>query len=153
MQGVIASTTTLKDSLHDNVHKSEIPMKHLADVLGISYSYLANAVNPACEDHHFQLRHLIPTTLQTGRYDALDHIEFACGRVAFKLPQATGNMQITSNLLHIIKHIGELSGKIEEILADGRIKEHEAKDVEPLIIELTSLLVRLASLISGAVEK
>lgn len=152
MQG-IASTTTLKDALHDNVHHSNIPMKRLADELGISYSYLANAVNPACEDHHFQLRHLIPTTLRTGRFDALDFIEFACGRVAFKLPVATGNIQITSNLLHIIKHIGELSGRIEEALSDGKIQAHEAKGVEPLIIELTSLLVQLAALISGAVEK
>jgi len=37
--------TTLRDALHENIHNSGVPIKRLADDLGISYSYLANAGN------------------------------------------------------------------------------------------------------------
>ena len=69
--------TTLRDALHETVHNGGVPMKRLADQLGISYSYLANAANPNLDDFNFQLRHLMPLINATGSYAVLDHLENA----------------------------------------------------------------------------
>ena len=136
--------TSLRDALHENIHDSGVPIKKLADDLGISYSYLANAGNPNLDEFHFQLRHLIPLMKATGNMTALDFLEHSMGRVAFRIPQAEGeHLPVTTNLLQIIKHVGDLSGKIEEALADNQIQKHEAKDIEPLIFELIKHMVQL----------
>lgn len=143
--------TTLRDALHDNIHNSSLPIKQLADDLGISYSYLANAGNPNLETFDFQLKRLLPLMKATGNTAVLDYFEHAMGRVAFRIPQAEGeHLPITTNLLQIIKHVGDLSGKIEEAIADKVIERREAKDIEPLIFELIKHMVQLMNTLTEA---
>lgn len=143
--------TTLRDALHDNIHGSKVPLKQLADDLGISYSYLANAGNPNLEEFHFQLRHLVPLMKATGNTAVLDYLEHSMGRVAFRVPVAEGeHLPITSNLLQIIQHVGDLSGKIEEALADNKIERREAKDIEPLVFELVKHMMLLMTTLTEA---
>lgn len=143
--------TTLQEALHENIHVDGFPLKQLADELGISYSYLANAGNPNLENFDFQLKRLLPLMKATGSVAVLDYFEHAMGRVAFRIPQAGGeHLPITTNLLQIIKHVGDLSGKIETALADNRIEQREAKDIEPLIFELVKHMMVLMNTLTEA---
>lgn len=147
--------TTLRDALHENIHNSGVPIKKLADDLGISYSYLANAGNPNLEGFDFQLRWLIPLTKMTNNFSALDYLEAAVGRTAFKLPNSTNgsHVEINRQMLHIMKHIGDLGGEIEKALEDNKVENHEAKRIEPIITEVTKHLVYLATALAGSVRR
>lgn len=136
--------TSLRDALHQNIHESGVPIKRLADDLGISYSYLANAGNPNLEDFHFQLRHLVPLMKVTDNLAVLDYLEHCVGRVAFRVPEVSGeHFEVTQELLHIVSHVGELSSKIVNALEDKKIERHEAKDIEPLLFELAKHSMQL----------
>ena len=146
--------TTLRDALHESVHNGGVPMKRLADQLGISYSYLANAANPNLDDFNFQLRHLMPLINATGNYAVLDHLENACGRVAFCLPQAgKDHLEITQGLLELVGRMGDLSHKMREILADGQVDGHEYKLVEPVFFGLLQEIAGLMASTAQAVRK
>lgn len=146
--------TNLRDALHESVHNGGVPMKRLSDQLGISYSYLANAANPNLEDFNFQLRHLMPLINATGSYAVLDHIENACGRVAFCLPEAgKDHLEITQGLLELVGRMGDLSHKMREILADGQIDEHEYKRVEPVFFGLLQEIAGLMATTAKAARK
>jgi hypothetical protein len=147
--------TTLRDALHENIHNSGVPIKRLADDLGISYSYLANAGNPNLEGFDFQLRWLIPLTKMTGNFSALDYLEASLGRTAFRLPDPTkgDHVEINRQMLHIMKHIGDLGGEIEKALEDNKLDNREAKKIEPIITEVTKHLVQLAAALGMAVSK
>lgn len=146
--------TTLRDALHETVHNGGVPMKRLADQLGISYSYLANAANPNLDDFNFQLRHLMPLINATGSYAVLDHLENACGRVAFCLPQAgKDHLEITQGLLELVGRMGDLSHKMREILADSQVDGHEYKLVEPVFFGLLQEIAGLMASTAQAVRK
>lgn len=146
--------STLRDALHESVHNGGVPMKRLADQLGISYSYLANAANPNLEDFNFQLKHLMPLINATGSYAVLDYLENACGRVAFCLPQAgKDHLEITQGLLELVGRMGELSHEMSMILADGNVDPHEYKRVEPVFFGLLQEIAGLMASTAQAVRR
>jgi len=145
--------TTLKDSLHHVIHNSGVPTKKLADDLGISYSYLANAGNPNLEDFQFQLRHLVPLMKATGNMAVLDYLEHSMGRVAFRVPTpGEEHLPITSELMCIVSHVGELATKIQGALEDRKIDRREAKDIEPILFEMTRHCMQLLRAVTEAVR-
>jgi regulator of replication initiation timing len=136
--------TTLKDSLHDNIHDSGVPIKQLCDVLGISYSYLANAGNPNLEDFQFQLRHLIPLTKATNCFAALDYIEKALGRVAFVVPQIRGDIsEVAAEVSAVTLEFSHLMREMSESLRDGAVQSHECPDIARECDHLISRVCRL----------
>lgn len=128
---------TLRDALHENIHDSGVPIKQLADVLGCSYSYLANAGNPDLEGFDFQLKRLLPLMKATNSMAVLDFLEHSMGRVAFRVPDSAGShVAITAELLEMVRHIGNLAGKIESALADNVVTKQESKAIEPVLFDL-----------------
>jgi len=145
---------TLRDALHETVHNGGMPIKRLTDQLGVSYSYLANAANPNLEDFHFQLKHVMPLIKATGNFAVLDFLENACGRVAFVLPETSGDQaDITAGLLEMGGKIGALFNEMNGILADGKIEAHEFKRVEPLFFELHRLAAQVMAATALAVKR
>lgn len=146
--------TTLKDAVHDTIHNSGVAIKQLADLLGISYSYLANAGNPNLEEFNFQLKHLRPLINATSNYAILDHLENACSRVAFVLPEAgKDHVEINQGLLDLFGRMGDLSYQMKDILADGQVDDHEYRRVEPLFFDLLRDLAGLMASTAKAVRK
>jgi len=146
--------STLRDALYETVHNGGVPMKRLSDQLGISYSYLANAANPNLDDFNFQLRHLMPLINATGNFAVLDHLENACGRVAFCLPKAgKDHLEITQGLLDLMGRFGDLSHEMRKILADGQIDDHEYKRVEPVFFGLLQEIAGLMATTAKAARK
>jgi len=122
--------TTLKDSLHENIHESNVPIKQLCDILGISYSYLANAGNPNLEDFNFQLRHLIPLTKATNCFATLDYIERALGRVAFVVPTIGADVsEVAAEVAAVTMEFSHLMREMSEALKDGAVQTYEWPDI------------------------
>jgi|GEM_PF-5174447 len=145
--------STLKDALHENIHNSGVPLKQLADAIGISYSYIANAGNPNLDEFHFQLRHLIPLIRATNNFSALDHIEHACNRVAFSIPKSSGsNVGLTNELMEMVHGLGELSRELQKALEDGKVNRMEAKDMEPLLFDLVKHCMRFLQAVTVEAE-
>jgi hypothetical protein len=144
---------SLRDALHQNIHESGVPIKRLADDIGISYSYLANAGNPNLEDFHFQLRHLVPLMKATGNLAVLDYLEHSMGRVAFCIPESSEkHLSVTSELISIITHVGELAGKIQSAIEDNIIEKREARDIEPLLFELSKHAMQMMKSLTEAAK-
>lgn len=135
---------TLKDSLHENIHESGVPIKQLCDVLGISYSYLANAGNPNLDDFQFQLRHLIPLTKATGCFASLDYIEKALGRVAFLVPTLNADVSaVAAEVSAVTLEFSHLMKELSTALSNGVVESHEwpalARECDHLITRVCRL--------------
>lgn len=139
---------TLRDALHDNIFNSGRPPKQIADDLGISYSYLASAGNPNLEEFHFQLKHLIPLTKATDKYDTLDYIERALGRVAFVVPSVKGDIsEVAAEVSAVTQEFSHLMREMSEALRDGQVQSYEWPDIAR---ECEHLITRVARLREAA---
>jgi len=142
---------TLKEVLHDQVHLSDVPIKVQAEELGISYSGLANAVNPDLPEFQFQLRHFLSLCHIGGRTDALDYMEAALGRVAFSLPTATiCHQQINGELATCFKEFGEFGEVAAKAINDNHISSSEAKRIEKELLDLVQQAMGFLRLIQEA---
>ena len=134
--------TTLKDSLHDQIQLGQMPMKVIAEELGMSYSMLANASNPNLDEFNFPLRHLANLCRLTGRTDALDYINHQLGRITIDLPSTcvcheTAHQQLAA----CFKEFGEFAGRSASALADNKVTRAEVKEIEKELMEaVVSLL-------------
>ncbi len=126
--------TTFKAALHENVFDSGIPAKVLADKIGKSYTYLANAASDTQEDSHFQAKDIIPLTLASGSTVLLDFLEHSVGRVAFNLPKVDGKEKVSfgDNVLVTLEHLGGLSREYRKAKSDGFISAQEKKKLEQI---------------------
>jgi len=122
---------TLKDVLHDVLRNSPIPVRQLAEQLGISYSMLSNAGNPDLPEFKLQARLIIPLTRMTGDHRLLDFLEFSCNRVAFALDEVDlddkGVQQLVAGN---VECFGVLLQDVATALVDGSISRLEAKGLE-----------------------
>ena len=146
-------TRTLKEVLHDLLQDSPIRMKVMAENLGISYSYLANAGNPDLEEFQFPLRLLIPLIHLTRDFQVLDYIEAACGRVAIELPAQDGDLcSVSTELCRTIKEFGDVAREVSEVIIDGKISRTEAKAIERETMELISQAMTFLSTVQAAAK-
>ena len=140
---------TFKSALHDNVFGGKVPAKALADKIGKSYTYLANAANESQEESHFQARDVIPLTLGSGSFALLDFIERSCGRVAFVVPYIGGStskvVNETSNITAEFSDLmRELSVALDERGEDGQqVSQKEAARICRVGEELIKGVCRL----------
>ena len=125
---------TLKDVLHEVLRESPVPVKHLAEQLGISYSMLSNAGNPELEEFKLQARLLIQLTLMTGDYRLLDFLEMSCGRVALDLPAIQREAGAVAPLVaESTSAFGQVLATTGEALRDGQVDRIEIKRLEKSI--------------------
>lgn len=146
-------TRTLKEVLHDLLQASPVRMKVLAENIGVSYSYLANAGNPDLPDFQFQLRYIIPLIHLTNDYQVLDYIEAACGRVAIPVPNKDIDLDtVSTELCRTIKEFGDMASSTASALADSRISKSEAKNIEQETMELISQAMTFLSAVQSAAK-
>jgi hypothetical protein len=123
---------TLKEALYQTIHRSNKPLKQIADELGISANYLARAALPDQEESetgtgcNFPLKKLIPLTKASGDFSVLDYLEWAVGRVAFTLPREECDLADLSRLsMKSVKEFGDLMGELDSDLGNGKIDPEE----------------------------
>lgn len=77
----------LRHVLYATVHGSRHSVEQLADVCGVSASYLYRACLDGESGARFPLELLIPLMNATGNYSLLDHIASRCDRLTVDLPR------------------------------------------------------------------
>lgn len=140
---------TFKSELHEVVFNSKVPARELAELTGKGYTYLANAANECQEESHLRGRDIIALTNATGNYALLDFINHSCGRVAIPIPECVelaSTNSLPDNIMYAIEHLGELSKKHREALADNHITRGELQELEGLKFEA---LKHVLSLLRG----
>ena len=128
--------STLKDCLYATVHRNQKPLKLIAEEIGMSQNYLTRAALPDHEECdtgsgcRFPLNRLIPLIRATGDFTILDHIEDSLGRVAIvKPPASAGNSEVCRQAMAAVKEFGDLMGKLDAGLADGKLTDAERERI------------------------
>lgn len=127
---------TQKDALHEMIHESGIPVKELAELLGVGYGYLIRMALPDARESEtgsgcsFPLWLLVPAIRNTGNFVVLDQMEESVGRVAFAVPKNdTKERDVCRQAMRATKEFGELMGEVEKALKDDVLKQHERENI------------------------
>lgn len=127
---------TLKDCLYETIHRNRKPLKAIAEEIGVSDNYLTRSALPDPDESdtgsgcRFPLKKLIPLIRATGDFLILDYIEDSLGRVAFvKPPAISTNKEVYRLTMQAVKEFGDLMGKLDEGLADGKLSEKERERI------------------------
>lgn len=135
---------TFKGALHSVIFDSKVPAKQLAELVGKSYTYLANAANESLDDSHLRGRDVTVLTNATNNYALLDHMEASCGRVAFRIPElGSEGESFNDAIISTIEHLGELSRKYREFTSDNILSIDEKRDLEALKFEIVKHVMGL----------
>ncbi len=129
---------TFKGALHSVIFDSKVPAKQLAELVGKSYTYLANAANESLDESHLRGRDVTVLTNATGNFALLDHLEASCGRVAFRIPEL-GEIDAESfneAIVSTVEHLGELTRKYKEFMSDNILSVDEKRELEALKYEI-----------------
>ncbi len=143
----------LREALHDVVFNSGMKPKELSDRLGISYSYLMNAVHPAFPKFQFQLRHLVPITRETGNFTAVDHIELCLGRVCFPIPRVTSADEVRVELMKALSDFWVLVSLGAVALKNGEMALDHAALIHGQCIHLVRQLLAFSAAVKEAAER
>jgi hypothetical protein len=136
---------TFKGALHEVIFNSKIPAKQLCDIVGKSPTYLYNAANESQEDSHLRGRDVTVLTNATGNYALLDHMEAACGRVAFPIPELeTKRVESYKDaLLDTHEKVAGLYRAHREAMADNILSVEEDRELEALENEVVKAAMNL----------
>lgn len=138
---------TFKEALQEDIRKSIVPAKVVAEELDMSYSMLMNATNPDQPDYQFQAKRLVLFAKVTGQTAAIDFINAAIGRVAFAVPESCSAKDINNCVAENVSSFGQMLTDCAEVMADGRVSEIEAKRLEKGIDELLRRAAELRCLV------
>lgn len=147
---------SLNDAIYDMVHHSSMPAKAQSDLLGVSYSRLANSCIESAEWAHHHTRWVVPQTLGTRNYILLDYLEMQVGRVAvpvsnqpdlFRSSALTSS--ISSDMLMVAKELGEAASAIQQSIRDGQLTISEAKRCRKELWDLVRAAVLLHEELKG----
>lgn len=75
-----------KEALHVSLHRSDRPLKEIADLCGVSRQYLQSAADEDQPHANLSARHLPALARLCSQPAFLDYLEHQAGRVAFRLP-------------------------------------------------------------------
>lgn len=132
-----------------------LPVKALADRVGLSYPRLTDLANPT-QQKPIKVVEAIALMLATGRTDIADVIEAALGRVAFAFPSSSkAPSHLHQELARNVSAFGAFLQENSVALADGILEPHEARAVTIAVDEIVARLCEYRALIqqmpSGAI--
>lgn len=146
---------TLKDRLYETIHRSNKPLKAIAEEIGMSENYLARAALPDLEESdtgsgcRFPLKKLIPLVRSTGDFGVLDFVERSLGRVAVKLPDVKGGSlrDICRLSLRAVSEFGDMMREVEKSVADqvvtademARVREEGYHTIEAVLTLINAM--------------
>jgi hypothetical protein len=129
----------------------------LAQRIGIRVpQVLRNKITPSNEQNHLTVEELtlIVESLRTAGREKeadliIDAFNWMFGRVATKLPGivSPGGGDLTSHLLHVMRHTGEIAADLESALIDGKISAIELDALEKRVQESTEAQLQLLELL------
>lgn len=102
-----------RDALHDTLYRSTLPIKAIAEELGVSVSYLRNACDAEQPDAHLSSRHLPALVRVADNTAFLEYLAARAECVLIRVPAGSG--------AHI-KALGQLAretGDVLSVMADA----------------------------------
>jgi len=98
-----------------------------AEIAGLSKSDMSNRLNVNMPEHRPTLEGFVLHLLSGMDTEALDVLERAMGRVAFKLPDLADHSDLAGDLAKVGKEFGKVCSSMSAALADGKVTRKEAE--------------------------
>lgn len=144
---------TFKEALQEDLRRSKVPARVVAEELEMSYSMLMNAANPDLPEFNFQARKLARFAQVTGEKSAINFLVRSIGCVMLNLPDVPASFENIELLIaENVKEFGDVLCGVGAALADHKITKHEAKRLEREIDEQVAKAVALKEAIKLAAE-
>ncbi|SDO95098.1 phage regulatory CII family protein [Desulforhopalus singaporensis] len=150
----IKQTRTLKEALYEMIHHSDVSPKEIAEHLDMALSYLYRAATPDPDTDgpnatgvRFPAKKIVPLTLLTGNYAALDVMNYQAGRVAIPLPKVSriNSDEVVAGALKATVEFGEFAKEVQESIEDGHISDREQKKIDREGFETIQAILALMS--------
>jgi hypothetical protein len=133
----MTTAASLKEALHNTIHRNRRSVAELADAAGMSDNYLYRSALPAGPEGgsdsgcRFPLEKLIPLLRAADDLQVLDYIERQLGRVAVPvvMPDCKIDM-LPGNMARAVNEFGDILGRYAEMIKDGKISWKEADRFE-----------------------
>jgi len=129
----IHTIATLPDAIYETVHHNNVPLRRIADAMGIEPSTLTRYALDGESGAPMPAYRIEALVLASKSFLVLDFIEKSLGRIAFQLPP-TGSRQtkdIAILTIQALKEFGEFLQEIEKALNnDGKICAEEYKKIQ-----------------------
>src|SRR5688500_15617439 len=118
----VALPDTWKEALSRSLHRSDLPLKAIAEHLGKSRSFLDKVCDETTTDH-LSSRHLPALATATSDLTWLDFLEAKAGRHAYRLPAASALISVET--VATLKEFAEFLTSVTEAVADGSISPED----------------------------
>lgn len=118
---------TWKESLYRSLHRSTLPLKAIADHLGLSRSMLDKVADETTTDN-LSSRHLPALAAATSDLTWLDYLEAKAGRHAYRLPAATALISVET--IATLKEFSEFLSSVADAVADGSVSPEDSLRIE-----------------------
>ena len=129
----IAAISTFTEAIYETVHHNEIPLRRIADAMGIEANTLTRYALDGESNAPMPAFRIVPLVLSSKSFLVPDFIERQLGRVAFQLPPVGTPLtkDIAVMIIKAVKEFSEFLQEIENALDnDGRICPDESKRIQ-----------------------
>lgn len=143
--GDVCAPETLQESLYCLSRHSKVPLKQIADAIGRTPTYLANATNPDLDTVHFQAADLAPAMKAADNYTPLHFIAHQCGFFLLPMPKATDSTaDVRQKFMRAAKEFGDVAQEIDLALADdNQVDDRELSRIDTAIAEHLDALTQV----------
>lgn len=144
-----------KDACYHAVHEYPGGAASLAPRMGLAVSTLQNMASPSQEAHGWnvaRLRQLLAFTRDMRPLDAL--CEEAGGVfVPCAIFAGVSDVALLETVTHMCKEFGDVSGALNEAMADGNITEREFDTIKQQVYELNQATCEFLNRVAQLVKK
>jgi len=142
-----------KDAFHRTVHEAPGGCEALAVRLGYTAGLLRNKANPNSTTNVLTMDDASRVMELTGCHDVLHALARQHGFVCTKIDeQPASDMAVLESVTDIWKSLGEVGTQVHTALADGRIDQHEVRNIEKAIYVSIRPMMELLARLNGMAQ-
>lgn len=143
-----------KDAFHRTVHEAPGGCEALAVRLGYTVGLLRNKANPNSTTNVLTMDDASRVMEITENYDVLHALARQHGFVCTKIEeQPASDMAVLESVTDIWKSLGEVGTQVHTALADGRVDQHEVRNIEKAIFVSIRPMMELLARLNGMADK
>lgn len=143
-----------KDAFHRTVHEAPGGCEALAVRLGYTAGLLRNKANPNSTTNVLTMDDASRVMEITENYDVLHALARQHGFVCTKIDeQPASDMAVLESVTDIWKSLGEVGTQVHTALADGRVDQHEVRNIEKAIYVSIRPMMELLARLNGMADK
>lgn len=126
LNGDQCAPETLGEALYCLARHSKVALKAIAEAIGKTPTYLANATNPDLDTVQFQAAVLVPAMKAADNYTPLHFLAHQCGFFLLPMPTMSDeHSDVRQKFMKAAKEFGDVSEAINLALADDECDDKE----------------------------